>query len=104
VAGLVLRVTVLTARVAPAGDGAEQELHVVLQGSAFGLAHGPARGLRFVCSSETISIFWPGGRRPSFLAVQILDRHLHAPRLILAVALEDARPWSRGSRSFDPTF
>src|SRR5436309_2596797 len=68
-----------------ARDGADQQLHVVLQDELLGLAHR-RRGLGLVVLGDDLDLV----AQDAALDVELLDRHLHAPRLVLAVALEDA--------------
>ena len=83
--GLVLLGDVHHRQRRAAGDGADQQLHVVLQDELLGLADG-RRGLGLVVLGDDLDLV----AEDAALGVQLLDRHLHAPRLVLAVALEDA--------------
>ena len=83
--GLVLLGDVHHRQRRAAGDGADQQLHVVLKDQLLGLADGRG-GLGLVVLGDDLDLV----AEDAALGVQLLDGHLDAPRLVFAVALEDA--------------
>jgi hypothetical protein len=68
-----------------AGHRAHQELDLVLEDQLLGLAHGGG-GLCLVVLGHDLDLV----AEHAALGVELLDGHLHAHRLVLAVPLEHA--------------